>query len=179
MTMTVHIEGRAPLQGSAMAVMLDEGRRAATNAVMLHEAEWKRRAARARRTGTMLRSITHRVQVHGHRIEAWTGTNLPYARYLEEGTGLYGPRHRWIVPVRAKALRFTPGHAVGGRNFRLTGAARSGREAAAGAQMVYATRVRGIRPRRFARDAALVVTPRVHAEFQAAGDRIMRRLAGA
>ena len=36
------------------------------------------------------------------------GTNVFYARYVHDGTGLYGPKHRPIRPVRAKLLRFKP-----------------------------------------------------------------------
>jgi len=35
-------------------------------------------------------------------------SNVPYARWHHDGTGLYGPRRQVIRPVRAKALRFTP-----------------------------------------------------------------------
>ncbi len=91
---------------------------------------------------------------------------MPYARYLEEGTGLYGPRHRWIVPVSARALRFpaggrpslfSAGQRVGGSagpGFRLTGVQRSG-AAGTSAQFVFAKRVRGVRPTHFFRDAIL------------------------
>lgn len=36
------------------------------------------------------------------------GTNLEYAIFVHQGTGLYGPLHRRITPVRKKAL-FWPG----------------------------------------------------------------------
>lgn len=32
--------------------------------------------------------------------------NVPYAIYHQKGTGIYGPKRRKIVPVRAKALSF-------------------------------------------------------------------------
>ena len=34
------------------------------------------------------------------------GTNVEYALYVHEGTGLYGERKRMIVPVNRKALRW-------------------------------------------------------------------------
>lgn len=34
------------------------------------------------------------------------GTSLRYARYVHDGTGLYGPRHRYIQPVNKKVLRW-------------------------------------------------------------------------
>jgi hypothetical protein len=36
------------------------------------------------------------------------GTNLPYAKYVHEGTGLYGPNGARIVPKTKKAL-YWPG----------------------------------------------------------------------
>jgi hypothetical protein len=142
-------------------------------AVLMAEREWKHRSARARRTGTYLRSITHRVTIAGDMVVGHVGSAVPQARWLEEGTGLYGPRHQWIVPRRAKALRFPAGGGMGhaGEGFRLTGQQRSG-AAGAGARWVYARRVRGIRPRRYAHDAAFVVQPRVLNLFQHAGLRM-------
>lgn len=48
-------------------------------------------------------------------------SNVGYARYVEEGTGLYGPRKRKIVPKRAKVLSW-----VGGGS-RLTGRGKGSR----------------------------------------------------
>lgn len=36
------------------------------------------------------------------------GTNVYYAFWVHEGTGIYGPRHTPIVPKRARYLRFKP-----------------------------------------------------------------------
>jgi len=64
-----------------------------------------------------------------------------YARYVEEGTGIYGPRKRRIVPVNAKALRWIGGPAG---SLRLSGAARKGK-AGAGAGPIFARSVAGRR----------------------------------
>lgn len=40
-------------------------------------------------------------------LRARTGTNVSYARYHHDGTGIYGPRGRPIVPVNSRFLRFT------------------------------------------------------------------------
>lgn len=40
------------------------------------------------------------------------GTSLSYARFVHEGTGIYGPRRRMIVPKRRKALRWVSGGRV-------------------------------------------------------------------
>lgn len=159
-------------------------------AVLATEREWKHRAERSRRTGTYLRSITSLVQREGMRVVGQVGTNLPYARFLEVGTGLYGPRNQRIVPRHARALRWPAGGGqtfrgstgaysgfVNAPGFRATGEQRSG---AAGrpASYVFARSVRGIMPRRYARDAAMVVRPRVEELFRAAGLKMARALVG-
>lgn len=55
-------------------------------------------------------------------------TNGPVVMYLEFGTGIYGPRKRYITPVRRKALRWY--------DRRLK-------------KYVFAKRVSGIEPRKF------------------------------
>jgi hypothetical protein len=46
------------------------------------------------------------------------------------------------------------------------------------ARYIYAKRVRGIRPRRYARDAAMIAEPKTVKIFEAAGKRAAERLAG-
>lgn len=60
------------------------------------------------------------------------GTNVRYARWVHDGTGIYGPHHTPIVPRRAKFLRFRP-----------RGSSR----------YVYARSVKGMRPNPFMRNA--------------------------
>lgn len=60
------------------------------------------------------------------------GTNVAYARYVHDGTGLFGPRQRMIRPVRRRVLR-----------FQLRNSSR----------YVYARKVRGMAPNPFLRDA--------------------------
>ena len=36
------------------------------------------------------------------------GTDVKYARFVHDGTGLFGPRHHYIVPRNGKYLVFTP-----------------------------------------------------------------------
>jgi hypothetical protein len=69
------------------------------------------------------------------RDESWVvviGTNVRYARFVHDGTGIYGPRRRPIRPIRAKFLRFRP---KGSRKF------------------VYAREVRGMAPNPFLANA--------------------------
>lgn len=60
------------------------------------------------------------------------GSPLKYARFVHDGTGIYGPKGRPITPKRAKYLRFKP------RN---------------GARFIYAKQVKGMRPNPFLKDA--------------------------
>jgi hypothetical protein len=60
-------------------------------------------------------------------------SNVGYARYVEEGTGLYGPKKRRIVPRRARVLSW-----VGGGS-RLTGKG-------AGSRRIFAMSVSGRKP---------------------------------
>ena len=66
----------------------------------------------------------------------------PYSRYVEEGTGLYGPKHAKITPKTAKALRWLSGTYGPKGSLRLTGTRRSG-AAGAGAAYVFARSVKG------------------------------------
>lgn len=74
-------------------------------------------------TTTLKRPFTHTV---------WIGTTLSYGRYVQRGTGIYGPRGQRIVPRRAQALRF---------HWDRTG------------QIEFFRSVRGMRPNPFLTDA--------------------------
>jgi phage gpG-like protein len=81
-------------------------------------------------TGRLRSSITLKIQADGIVI----GTNVTYAPFVHEGTGIYGPRHTPILPKRGRYLVFTP-----------KGATRP----------VFARSVRGVPPRPFLRMALL------------------------
>jgi hypothetical protein len=119
------------------------------------------------RTGHLRRSIASAVVVLGNEITGTVGTVTKYAPYLEMGTGIYGPRGRPIVPVRARALRFPAGGGAGfaGPGFRLSGQQRSGK-AGANAQWQFARSVKGIKPMHFFRDAIETTRPRFYAEIK-------------
>lgn len=72
------------------------------------------------------------------------GTNLKYAIYVHEGTGLYG-RGTPIVPVRATILRWPRVNNTGAGTRRYRGGATSA--------YVFARQSRGSRGRPFLRDA--------------------------
>jgi hypothetical protein len=170
---------------NARAIVIEEAHRAMRDATFMVEGTWKGRlvpGVRGYRTGHYARSITSDVtplaeakRLPDGMVRGVVGTNVFYAPYLEYGTGLYGPRHRWITPKKpGGVLRFPQ---PGNRGFTLAGRQRSGR-AGAMAKYVYARRVRGIRPRRYARDAALIARPLVERRFHLAGQRAAQRLGG-
>jgi hypothetical protein len=69
-----------------------------------------------RRTSNLSRTIrVERVTETNARVIAGGTSQVGYARYVEEGTGIHGPRKRRITPRRAKMLSW-----VGGGS-RLTG----------------------------------------------------------
>lgn len=58
-------------------------------------------------TGRLRSSITHHLMYDGRSLSVRVGTNVKYARYVHEGTGLYGPRRAFIRPKTARVLRWT------------------------------------------------------------------------
>lgn len=71
-----------------------------TRSVLILEGDLKREVKV--KSGGTRRTFTHRVEQGGKRGIA--GSNAPVARYLHEGTGIYGPKGRRIVPVTKKAM---------------------------------------------------------------------------
>ena len=83
-------------------------------------------------TGRLRASIAT-VVVHRNNTPAvLVGTNVNYALFVHDGTGLYGPRHAPIRPRRGKYLRFRP---RGSKRW------------------VYARQVKGMRPNPFLTNA--------------------------
>lgn len=61
----------------------------------------------SKRTGAMADSISHdEPYIAGDVVRCTATCTAEYARYQEEGTGIYGPDGVPITPVRARALRF-------------------------------------------------------------------------
>ena len=88
----------------------------------------------ARKTGTLLRSLHAEakvVEIGSNHAEIEFGTDVSYAFFIEYGTGLYGPKGKKIVPIRAKALHFVTSDGV----------------------EVFARSVKGMRPRPYMRPA--------------------------
>lgn len=59
-------------------------------------------------TGTTRAGWRIRYSSRGNVTQATVYNASPVATYLHTGTGIFGPRGREIVPVRADALRFKP-----------------------------------------------------------------------
>lgn len=76
------------------------------------------------KTGNLRSNI--QMKITGNKLSIGIGSRAKYGFYLESGTGLYGPRRSYIYPKRAKALV-----------FRI------------GAKLIFAKRVKGIKPRPF------------------------------
>lgn len=101
-----------------------------------------------RDTGALAGSITMEVVSGPEGPVVRVGSNLPYARFVHDGTGIYGPRGVPIRPVRARMLAWP----VVNNRYRQTGGSRrykGGRTQ----RYAFAKQVRGVPPRPFLRDA--------------------------
>lgn len=97
---------------------------------------------------TMLRSVGYVFErINDELVQARVGfpTGIRYPRYLEEGTGLYGPLKQLIRPRTKKALAW-------GKSINLPGGG-TGRE-------FVRRSVKGIRPTRFFSEAVTAFLPR-------------------
>ncbi len=88
-------------------------------------------------TGRLRSSIHAQLIVYNGKPAVRVGTPVTYARYVHDGTGLYGPRGALIYPIHAKALRWV-GRSGGKKK---------------GTTFVYAKFSRGMRPNHFLSDA--------------------------
>lgn len=66
-------------------------------------------------TGRLRGSIRARIITLDGVPVARVGTNVLYALYVHDGTGLYGPKHHYIVPVNKKILRWKAKGGAGGK----------------------------------------------------------------
>jgi hypothetical protein len=111
--------------------------------------------------GRLRASLQGTVRVEGLRVIGRSGSDVEYARYVHDGTGVFGPRGTPIVPVTAKALVFEPGRMMGplprGVRGRVTGAARGENSKWAG--LVVTKSVKGSPPNPFLLSALEDVVP--------------------
>jgi hypothetical protein len=70
-----------------------------------YHVEGKAKGYAPHKYGNLRSSITTEpARVTLNNVEAKVGTNLTYARYQEEGTGIYGPREAFITPKNGRVL---------------------------------------------------------------------------
>ncbi len=135
-----------------------------------------------KKTSTLARSATVRFErPEAGAFLARIGTHLPYGAYIEYGTGIFGPRQRPIVPVRAKALRWFAPVQIGvtgdGRAVYRSAKTRSGQTTAArkaDVAAVFRKSVKGMKPRPVWREQTAKFLPRYVYLIQ----RELRREAG-
>ena len=97
--MTADLSGtRARLQARALTIAL----RAADITVELTQ------QATSRRSGALANSIQHTQPafLSDAIVATWITAGAPYARWQDEGTGIYGPTGARIFPRTARVLRF-------------------------------------------------------------------------
>lgn len=63
--------------------------------------------------GRLRSSIAYTIELTPTTCVLKVGSDVPYARYVEEGTGVYGPRGTRIYPTTKQALKFPVPHARG------------------------------------------------------------------
>lgn len=125
-----------------------------------------------KRTGTLGKSITF-TEPHFRADEAsiQVGTNLHYARYVEEGTGVYGPKGTPIKPKQAKILAWkSVGKPLSGKGKLIASGMkrRKGKlkpNAKKDTYMVFATEVQGMKPWRYMQKA--FTDPKTEAYYKA------------
>lgn len=90
-------------------------------------------------TGRLRSSIHTELRVISAVPVARVGTDVSYARFVHDGTGLYGPRRKMITPKKGRYMVFTV--RGGGSGGRIT--------TGAGGRVVFARQVRGQTPNPF------------------------------
>lgn len=91
--------------------------------------------------GRLRASISTELAFDDGELVVRVGTNVDYAIYVHNGTGIYGPEKRPIVPVRAKALRWAQRNNSGRGRRRYRNGSTDG--------YVYSKRSKGTRGRPF------------------------------
>lgn len=122
---------------------------AITNSTNKIQSEARSRAPH--RTGTLQRSILTQVDS----LSGQVAVQEKYGGWIETGTGIYGPYKTSIVPVRAKALRFT----IGGQEFIRRS-------------------VKGMKPRPFFKPAIDASMSYIQDQFDKVAELIVNGLAG-
>lgn len=90
-------------------------------------------------TGALRSDIRVELRESGPEPVVRIGTNKKYARWVHDGTGIFGPRARRITPRSAKVLVFK--------------SAKYGRRSGRGSGYVFVRSVKGMRRNQFLKDA--------------------------
>lgn len=115
--MPVSITFNQPALRSLAIAASDKDLRVRANRV-LNEARRRAPVDTGRLRGSL--SMVFSVGPHGEPV-ARIGSNLPYAIYVHEGTGIYGPKHSLIYPVKGKFMRWPAVNNSGTGNRRYKG----------------------------------------------------------
>lgn len=83
-------------------------------------------------TGRLRASITWEMRTINGVPTVRVGTNVKYARFVHDGTGLYGPKHAYIYPKAKKFMRWKKKGTKG---------------------YIYAKRIKGMKPNPFLTNA--------------------------
>jgi hypothetical protein len=86
-------------------------------------------------TGRLRNSISVELRQVGGKLTVAVGTNVSYAIFVHDGTGIWGPRHRLIKPRNGKVLRWKGKTKTGKKGY------------------IYARYTRGMERNPFLRDA--------------------------
>lgn len=95
--------------------------------------------------GPLRASLRTKFEYGNRYVKGWVYSDLEYALYVHEGTGIYGPKGSPIKPKRGRYLVFEA------RNARTTPRGRG--------NLVFARQVRGQRPNRFLLEALREASP--------------------
>lgn len=105
--------------------------------------------------GRLRQSIKGTVERRGNALVGTWGSDVPYALYRHEGTGIYGPRRTPIRPKRGEWLVFETKGTFGPLPRGAKTPARGSRP------VVFARQVRGVPPSPFLTDALALLMPGV------------------
>lgn len=158
-------------------VFIQEATRGAERAALATQREIQR--LMPVKTGQSRRSVTcTRPRRSGDTITVSIGSNVRHVRWLDEGTGEFGPRHEKITPKARQALSFVAAASKGkGQAYTLQGRARnSARVGAVMEGLVTVRSVKGIEPMHFVKLGYEASRQARVRELQAVGPRVSERL---
>lgn len=124
-------------QGGVAKDMFRRGLRVETKAKQLLQSDPRRVD-----TGRLRASINTQAYTVNGKPVVGVGTNVEYAVYVHDGTGLYGPRGQMIVPVSKQVLR-----------WKTRGRGQAAKRKAGTGGYTFSMRSSGMRPNPFLKNA--------------------------